>query len=67
MEAGTLVRPLGSNSEGGTLVPPVTHSEGGTLVPPAPELPCRFDVVGINTLTNPPAITLIQDAFRPGW
>src|SRR5687768_6867646 len=31
------------------------------------DIPCRFDVVGINTLTNPPAITLIQDAFRPGW
>jgi len=30
-------------------------------------VPCRFDVVGINTQTTPPAITLIPDAFRPGW
>jgi putative endonuclease len=28
---------------------------------------CRFDVVGINTETDPPAITVIEDAFRPGW
>ena len=28
---------------------------------------CRFDVVGVNTQTDPPAITLIEDAFRPGW
>ena len=28
---------------------------------------CRFDVVGVNTTTDPPAITLIEDAFRPGW
>ena len=31
------------------------------------EVPCRFDVVGINTETSPPAVTLIVDAFRPGW
>ena len=31
------------------------------------DVACRFDVVGINTLTDPPAITLIEDAFRPGW
>jgi putative endonuclease len=31
------------------------------------EVACRFDVVGINTNTNPPTITVIQDAFRPGW
>jgi putative endonuclease len=28
---------------------------------------CRFDVVGVNTNTDPPGITLIEDAFRPGW
>ena len=28
---------------------------------------CRFDVVGINTLTDPPSVIVIQDAFRPGW
>ena len=31
------------------------------------EVACRFDVVGINMLTHPPSITLIEDAFRPGW
>lgn len=31
------------------------------------ETPCRFDVVGINTLSTPPDILVIQDAFRPGW
>ena len=31
------------------------------------EVACRFDVVGINTATDPPAITVIADAFRPGW
>jgi putative endonuclease len=31
------------------------------------EVACRFDVVGINTQTEPPAITVIEDAFRPGW
>lgn len=31
------------------------------------ESPCRFDVVGINTATEPPVITVIDDAFRPGW
>ena len=31
------------------------------------EVPCRFDVVSINTQTTPPTITVIQDAFRPGW
>lgn len=29
--------------------------------------PCRFDVVGISTETSPPAITVLADAFRPGW
>jgi putative endonuclease len=31
------------------------------------DVACRFDVVGINTATDPPAITIIEDAFRPGW
>ena len=30
-------------------------------------VPCRFDVVGINTGTTPPTVTIIADAFRPGW
>jgi putative endonuclease len=29
--------------------------------------PCRFDVVGINADTTPPTVTVIPDAFRPGW
>jgi putative endonuclease len=28
---------------------------------------CRFDVVGVNTNSDPPEITLVEDAFRPGW
>lgn len=31
------------------------------------EVPCRFDVVAINTESAPPLITIIEDAFRPGW
>ena len=31
------------------------------------EVECRFDVVGINTGTTPPTVTVIPDAFRPGW
>jgi putative endonuclease len=31
------------------------------------EVPCRFDVVGISTVSDPPTITVIEDAFRPGW
>ena len=31
------------------------------------EVACRFDVVGINTETTPPTVTIIPDAFRPGW
>jgi putative endonuclease len=31
------------------------------------DVACRFDVVGINTESHPPAITIIEDAFRPGW
>jgi putative endonuclease len=33
----------------------------------AGEVACRFDVVGINTLIDPPSVMLIEDAFRPGW
>jgi putative endonuclease len=29
--------------------------------------PCRFDVVAINTETDPPMVTVLEDAFRPGW
>jgi putative endonuclease len=32
-----------------------------------PDVACRFDVVGVNAASNPPAITVIADAFRPGW
>jgi putative endonuclease len=31
------------------------------------EVPCRFDVVAINTETDPPTISILEDAFRPGW
>lgn len=31
------------------------------------ESPCRFDVVGINVDTTPPTVSVIPDAFRPGW
>jgi len=31
------------------------------------EVACRFDVVGINTMSTPPKVTVIPDAFRPGW
>ena len=31
------------------------------------EVACRFDVVGINMQTTPPLVTVIEDAFRPGW
>jgi putative endonuclease len=31
------------------------------------DVACRFDVVGVNTQTVPPAIIVIEDAFRPGW
>lgn len=30
------------------------------------DAPCRFDVVAVE-LTVPPTITVITDAFRPGW
>jgi putative endonuclease len=29
--------------------------------------PCRFDVVAINTEVDPALVTVIEDAFRPGW
>jgi len=32
-----------------------------------PEAACRFDVVGVNAASDPPKITVIVDAFRPGW
>ena len=32
-----------------------------------PEVACRFDVVGISRRADPPAITVIPDAFRPDW
>lgn len=31
------------------------------------EIPCRFDVVAINTDVDPPSVLVIPDAFRPGW
>jgi len=31
------------------------------------ERPCRFDVVAIDSSATPPAVTVYQDAFRPGW
>ena len=31
------------------------------------DAPCRFDVVGVETETDPPTVTIIADAFRPGW
>jgi putative endonuclease len=31
------------------------------------DVACRFDVVGVNTTTSPPRVTVIDDAFRPGW
>lgn len=29
--------------------------------------PCRFDVVSIETAFQPPRVTVVEDAFRPGW
>ena len=31
------------------------------------EAACRFDVVAINSEVEPPIVTVLQDAFRPGW
>jgi putative endonuclease len=30
-------------------------------------LRCRFDVVAIDAGTEPPRVTWLRDAFRPGW
>jgi putative endonuclease len=30
-------------------------------------LRCRFDVVAIDAGTEPPGVTWLRDAFRPGW
>jgi putative endonuclease len=32
-----------------------------------PDTRCRFDVVAVDCSVLPPAITVYQDAFRPGW
>lgn len=31
------------------------------------EVACRFDVVAVDLTTTPPVVTVIPDAFRPGW
>jgi putative endonuclease len=31
------------------------------------DTPCRFDVVTVDALIEPPRITVYKDAFRPGW
>jgi putative endonuclease len=31
------------------------------------DVPCRFDVVAVNTEVDVPTVTVIEDAFRPGW
>lgn len=31
------------------------------------DVPCRFDVVSIETSFDPPRVTVFEDAFRPGW
>lgn len=31
------------------------------------DVPCRFDVVAVCTEVDPPLVTVIEDAFRPGW
>ena len=31
------------------------------------ESPCRFDVVTVDALIDPPRIMVYKDAFRPGW
>ena len=31
------------------------------------DIPCRFDVVAINTDVDPASVTVLRDAFRPGW
>jgi putative endonuclease len=29
--------------------------------------PCRFDVVSVECECHPPRVTVLEDAFRPGW
>jgi putative endonuclease len=31
------------------------------------DVPCRFDVIAVDTDVTPPRVTLLEDAFRPGW
>jgi putative endonuclease len=31
------------------------------------DVPCRFDVVAINSEVEPANVVVIEDAFRPGW
>jgi putative endonuclease len=31
------------------------------------DVPCRFDVVAVNSETDPPSVSVVKDAFRPGW
>lgn len=31
------------------------------------EAPCRFDVAAVDLAMTPAAVTIIPDAFRPGW
>ena len=31
------------------------------------QTPCRFDVITVDALVQPPVITVYKDAFRPGW
>ena len=31
------------------------------------ETPCRFDVVSVECEFHPPRVTVLEDAFRPGW
>jgi putative endonuclease len=31
------------------------------------DVPCRFDVVAVNAESDPPSVSIIEDAFRPGW
>jgi putative endonuclease len=31
------------------------------------EAPCRFDIVAVDLAASPALVTVIADAFRPGW
>ena len=31
------------------------------------DTPCRFDVVAVDAESEPPRLTVFEDAFRPGW